>query len=137
MKPRYAGLAVAVLLAALTLSIIGRRPHAPARGEPEVTIVSADSVRLEIGDSAIAPARMEFPLGHRLVLTLTNHRGTPARVRLAGYESQFPGVTLGPGAHWSGAIVLSRPGEDFAWLVEGEPAARLSVRGSHLVEGHR
>ena len=29
------------------------------------------------------------------------------------------------------------PGEDFAWLLNGKPAAKLRVAGSHLVEGHR
>jgi hypothetical protein len=56
---------------------------------------------------------------------------------LAGYEDRLAIPALSPGATWSGEFIADRPGEDFAWLLDGVPAGRLAVTGSHLVEGHR
>jgi hypothetical protein len=58
-------------------------------------------------------------------------------VALAGYEELLPPRRIAPGETWSAEFVSSRPGDDFAWLVDGRPAGRLRVTGSHLEEGHR
>jgi hypothetical protein len=66
------------------------------------------------------------------------HRGAAtARLTLAGYEDRLDIPALAPGAGWTGQFLADRPGEDFAWLLDGQPAGRLTVTGSHLVEGHR
>jgi len=70
-------------------------------------------------------------------LSLVNTGARAIAPTLAGYEDRFAPGTIAPGATWSGTFVSDRPGEAFAWLIDGEPCGRLSVSGSHLVEGHR
>jgi hypothetical protein len=66
------------------------------------------------------------------------HRGTgPARLALMGYEDRLGVAEVAPGATWRASFVADRPGDDFAWMLDGAPAGRLRVSGSHLVEGHR
>ena len=41
------------------------------------------------------------------------------------------------GANYVHHVLADRPGDDFAWIVDGAAVGRLVVQGSHLVEGHR
>ncbi|MEP7029293.1 MAG: hypothetical protein ABI960_11920, partial [Candidatus Eisenbacteria bacterium] len=77
------------------------------------------------------------PANHRVLLTLVNRGSHPVVVQLAGYEDRITPGPLAPDSAWSGSFLADRPGEAFAWLVDGEPRGRLAVTGSHLVEGHR
>jgi hypothetical protein len=54
-----------------------------------------------------------------------------------GYEDRLGAVRVAPDSLWRGEFVADRPGQDFAWVLDGAPAGRLEVAGSHLVEGHR
>ena len=51
---------------------------------------------------------------------------------LAYWAAEVPGK-----ASARAEFTADRPGDDFAWIVNGIPAARLTVSGSHLIEGHR
>lgn len=140
MSRRYIWLAVAIvaLTAALTTwgGRLSRRPALTASSDS--ARAPAADVELMIGpDGGMTPASVTVEKGSRVHVSMSNTGPTPVRVELPGYEVRFPGVTIAPGGRWSGEFVADRPGDDFAWLVDGKPAGRLVVTGSHLIEGHR
>jgi hypothetical protein len=140
MSRRYVWLAVAIVALAAALTAWGerlsRRPAPIASSDS--TRVPAEDVDLMIGpDGGMTPASVTVEKGSRVHLSMSNTGPTPVRVELPGYEVHFPAVTIEPGGRWSGEFVADRPGDDFAWLVDGRPAGRLAVTGSHLIEGHR
>jgi len=66
-----------------------------------------------------------------------NRDAVTVTLSLAGYEDRLAPRALARGARWDTTFIADRPGEDFAWLLDGKPAGQLTVTGSHLVEGHR
>lgn len=137
MTRRYAMLALAVIALAASLAALGRpRPAAVSQADAPVAVRRIPvSLRIE-GDSC-APARLAVPVGARVELVVLSRQARPVGVALAGYEDAVWNPALAPGASWHVTFTADRPGEDFAWLIDGRPAGRLSVSGSHLVEGHR
>jgi hypothetical protein len=97
----------------------------------------AVALALDACDTTVVPESAQVPKDHRVRLTVRNRGTTPARLVLSGYEDRLSIPQLPPGAAWSGEFLADRPGEDFAWMLAGQPAGRLTVTGSHLVEGHR
>lgn len=137
MRGRYLGLLAVIVAIAIALTALGRLPRrVPAPAPPPVP-VAMESLTVELHDRIVLPSEATAGLNHRLVLTLANRGRATAEVRLSGYEHQLAAVTLAPGESVARSILLDLPGEDFAWLVDGHPLARLRVSGSHLVEGHR
>src|SRR5262245_21675905 len=135
---RYFLLALVLGVAAIALSILG---PPKSRGRTHDTRAQAvtplQELTLVVRDSAIEPSLASVPKGTRVRLRIVNQGARPARIVLAGYEDHVPVPALSPGASWSGEFLADRPGEDFAWLLDGKPASRLAVTGSHLEEGHR
>jgi hypothetical protein len=72
-----------------------------------------------------------------VTLSIVNHGTRAVGIELSGYGDRVHVTGLAPGATWEGEFLADRPGDDFAWLLDGRPAGRLEIRGSHLVEGHR
>jgi hypothetical protein len=71
------------------------------------------------------------------VTVTVENRGPGTRtIALAGYEEQVH-LAVPPGGTARVTFRADRPGDDFAWLVDGEPAGTLAVSGSHLIEGHQ
>ena len=70
---------------------------------------------------------------HLAVLNLD--RGA-IRFALAGYEERVSAARIAPDSTWHMLFVADRPGDEFEWQVNGHPAGRLIVLGSHLEEGH-
>jgi len=136
MKRRYLVLALAIVVASVALTMTGRPrrdavPPIAASAAPVVELV----VVIEPG--RVSPAATSVPKGHRVRLRV-DHRGrATVRLALAGYEDLLDIPPLAPGTTWAGEFLADRPGEDFAWLLDGQPAGRLTVTGSHLIEGHR
>lgn len=137
MRNRYLGLLTLIVLLAIVLTLTGRMPRRTSTTAPEAAPITIDTLAVELRDGRLLPAEASVGLGHRLALTLTNHGDASAEVRLSGYEHQLAAIVLGPGETAQRMILMDLPGEDFAWLVDGRPLARLCVAGSHLVEGHR
>jgi hypothetical protein len=123
-------LSVVVYHAGRTWSPAAPRGPSPAR---------RDSVAVEITltDHGVEPSRVAVPRDRRVTLTVHNRRRLAVGISLQGYQDALTIGTLTPGATWRGGFAADRPGEDFAWMVEGEPAGRFVVTGSHLVDGHR
>lgn len=137
MTRRYLLLVAVVALAAIAVSALARRPRAANPRATETVALPHVDLVLAIEDGRITPESAAVPKGHRVRLRLSNHGAAAADVRLAGYEDQVAVTALAPGATWTLEFTADRPGDDFAWLVNDQPAGRLAVTGSHLLEGHR
>jgi hypothetical protein len=136
MTRSYLGLAGVVAVLAVALALVGR-PRGPAPAPPAAVAAPVVDLAITIGAGQVSPAAATVPKGCRVRLRVTNQDAGPTRLALAGYDDRVSVPPLALGAVWSGEFLADRPGEDFAWLVNGEPAGRLTVTGSHLVEGHR
>jgi hypothetical protein len=134
---RYLVLFAITLAAAAALGALARRPRREAATAAAPAPVPVVALALAIGDDGLAPAVTTAPKDHEVRLTIENRRRSRAALALAGYEDRLAIPPLAPGERWSGGFVADRPGEDFAWLLDGRPAGRFAVQGSHLVEGHR
>lgn len=130
-------LAVLVLAGALALSVVARLPRSAPAPAAAPAPPPLDRATLEVKGDSLSPARIEAVLRHRLAITITNRGPRPARLSLSGYEHAFAPRELAPGGSCSDTLMLDLPGEDFAWMLDGRPAGRLRVAGSHLAEGHR
>ncbi|MBI5838172.1 MAG: hypothetical protein HZB25_13115 [Candidatus Eisenbacteria bacterium] len=137
MRRSYALLAGLVLAAALGTAWWVRVPHPAARAVEARTAPPVARLDLEIRDGSVTPSMSAVPKGSRVLLRVVNRGRSSVRLALAGYESLIGPLDLAPGGAWSGEFPADLPGEDFAWQVDGRPAGRLRVTGSHLVEGHR
>jgi hypothetical protein len=137
MKRPYLSLFALVVVLAAALTALGRpRPHDTPRAQPAF---AAPVVELTLGilEGRMTPAVASVAKGSRVRLRVDYRGERPASLALAGYEDRLAIPALAPGAVWTGEFLADRPGEDFAWLLDGEPAGRLTVTGSHLVDGHR
>jgi hypothetical protein len=134
---RYGMLLGAALATALVLGLLARLPSRASSAHPAQAPVAEISLALVLTPDGISPAASAVPKDHRVRLEVSNRRAQPATLALAGYEERIPSHTLAPGETWRAVFVADLPGEDFAWLIDGRPAGRLSVTGSHLIEGHR
>jgi hypothetical protein len=134
---RYVWLLLCVLGLALALSALARAPRrTPIPVPPPPRHAPIVSVRLEIRGGTIAPAFVRVPKGARIALVVANEDRREARISLPGYEDRLAPISVAPGSTWSGSFVADRPGDDFAWMLDDRPAAKLEVEGSHLVDGH-
>jgi hypothetical protein len=134
---RYVILVIVLGALGWMVSALGRpravAPPTPARAADR----PAHELALRVKDGVLEPAASAVPRDSRVLLRIENAGGMPVTIALAGYEDRLSPPTLAPGAVWRGEFAADRPGEDFAWLVDGQPAGRLAVTGSHLIEGHR
>jgi hypothetical protein len=134
---RYGIVLAAALVLAVALGVAARLPRSGPPAATGAAPLPTATLRIEFAEGAARPEVSSVPSNHRVRLALVNAGPRAIRVALAGYEDRVAPGTLAPGATWSGTFVSDRPGEAFAWLVDGEPQGRLSIQGSHLVEDHR
>jgi hypothetical protein len=133
---RYLALLLGAVVLGALVSALARAPG-PARVAPEAPPAAPTAaLDLEVRDGTVAPGTASVPKDHRVILRIVNRGTRPVRLALAGYEDRLA-VVLTPGEIWRGEFLADRPGDDFAWLLDGKPAGRLAIAGSHLVDGHR
>lgn len=137
MTRRWLALALLVLAGAVAFTVAGRLPRRASAPAPPPPPPPVDADTLIVADGEARPAYTAGTLGHRLAITLVNRGGSPARLGLSGYEHAYAPRVLAPGESRTDTLLLDLPGEDFAWMLDGRPAAQLRVAGSHLAEGHR
>jgi hypothetical protein len=132
-----------LFLAVLALGVaLGYATHSGRLGprasrHSGVAPVPRVAVSLTVHDSTVTPADLVVPLGSRISLEIANEGRDVVELALAGYAGRLPVIRVEPGAVGHGEFTADLPGEDFAWLVNGRPSSRLTVAGSHLIEGHR
>ncbi len=138
MSGSYRVLAAIGLVAALAVAFAARHPHAP-RVAPTAVAAPAPvrDIALVVRDGALSPDPVVAPKGARVRLTVSNTGAAPVRFTLTGYEAHVRALGIAPGATWTATFTADLPGSDFAFLVDGRPAGRFDVTGSHLVEGHQ
>ena len=137
MMRSYGLLLATVLALGLFLIWAGHGRHsAPARERVASTHV-AERIEITVKDASVDPASVVVPKNARVHLTIRNAGAHSKRISLAGYEDRLAALSLQPGETAEREFTADLPGEDFAWLVNGEPVGRFQVSGSHLVEGHR
>lgn len=136
MKRSYPLLAGMVIVASVTLAMLGR-PRPAESPRPAVAAAPVADLAIAIEAGKVSPAVTSVPKDHRVRLRVEHRGATSVRLALAGYEDVLEIPPLAPGSVWMAEFQADRPGEDFAWLLDGQPAGRLIVTGSHLVEGHR
>lgn len=137
MTRRWLLLGLFVLAGAIAFSVAGRLPRRAPAPEADPPPPPLDLATLEIDGAGARPARTAAVLGHRLAITVVNRGRAAVRLALSGYEHAFAPRVLAPGESRTDTLLLDLPGEDFAWMLDGRPAAQLRVAGSHLSEGHR
>lgn len=137
MRRAYLGLLAGVVAAALVAGALARAPR-PAPVAPRVApALPAVTLALVVDGGRVAPDPVAVPKGRAVALAVENRGARAVDFRLAGYEDGVHARSIAPGATWRARFDADLPGEDFAWLVDDQPAGRLAVTGSHLVEGHR
>lgn len=134
---RYLGLLVAAFALGLVLMVAARSLHAPAPVVAHVPEVPSVELALTLTNEGITPGNATVPKDHRVKLAITNHRHDRVGLSLHGYQDRLLIGWIEPDSTWRGEFLADRPGDGFAWELEGEPVGRLAVEGSHLVEGHR
>jgi len=129
-------LAVLVALGALLARVGTHRAAAVAAGAAPHAVATVHlPVRIE--SAGLTPARASVAAGTHVELSIENATPRTVRVALSGYEDRVTLAALAPGGRWTATLVADRPGDDFAWLVDGAPTGRFVVTGSHLVDGDR
>ena len=134
---RYAMLFGSALVLGIVLMLVARNVHTQPPAAPKVVEIPTVDLMLTLTKAGITPENSSVPKDHRVRLTVVNHRRERVGVSLHGYQDRLMIGWIEPDSTWRGEFLADRPGEDFAWMLEGEPAGKLSVTGSHLVDGHR
>ena len=137
MTRSYLRLAGVIAALAVVLAVVGRPRHQEPSPVPSAPAAPVVDLAITLLKDEVSPAVAAVPKGCRVRLRVENRGADLARLALAGYQDRLSVPVLARGVVWTGEFLADRPGEDFAWLLDGTPAGRLTVAGSHLVEGHR
>jgi hypothetical protein len=133
---RYLAIGLGVVAGAVLVSLLARAPRSAPKtaNAPAAPVVD---LALVVRDGAIDPEVSEVPLGTRVRLAVTNRGRAAVTLALTGYDDRVRIPGLDPGATRQIEFLADRPGEAFAWTLDGEPVGRIAVPGAHLLEGHR
>ena len=135
MKRAWILLAVVSALGAFGLAALARAPH-PASRVPVEPARPGVTVSLTVENGAVSPRVSMVRKGYRVHLAVLNLDRGAIRFELTGYEERVSSPRIAPDSTWHTLFVADRPGDEFEWLVNGHPAGRLVVLGSHLEAGH-
>ena len=134
---RYRWILVFAVLGALAVSILLRMPQRAVARTAAPAQVDTLAVAVDVFADHVETQPQTFAVGRTVALTVTNHRAAPLRFALTGYQDCVPAAAIAPNAPAHITFIANRPGDQFAWLIDGSPMGRLDIRGSHLVEGHQ
>jgi len=134
---RYLMLFGSALVFGVALMLVARTVHMPAPPAPKVVEIPSVDLALALTRQGISPENSTVPKDHHVRLTIVNRRRDRVGLALHGYQDKLMIGWIDPDSTWRGEFLADRPGEGFAWELEGEPVGKLSVLGSHLVDGHR
>jgi hypothetical protein len=136
-RPAYVRLAVVIAVVGSVLGLLARLPRHPGAPAPPRAEAAAAAVAIAVSETgSVSPERTFAPKGADVSLTVWNAGSEAREISLTGYEDRWR-IRVAPSDSATVAFRADRPGEDLAWLVDGEPRGCFSVVGSHLAEGHR
>jgi len=128
---------VAIALGVIAVAV-GRNARHAVRLEPEHARMPSVALDITVvSDHEITPSFASVPKDHLVHLSVTNHGRRAVTLTLMGYQDRFAAAYVPPDSTWHGEFIADRPGEAFAWILEGAPTGRLQVTGSHLEEGRQ
>lgn len=136
MKRAYLGLALASVIAAAGIAALAHTPRPPDNTEVEPARRRV-ALQLTIEAGLTDPQVSTVRKGWIVALSVLNRDDRAIRFALSGYEDRVSVARIAPDSTWRGPFLADRPGDEFEWQVNGHPAGRLIVLGSHLEEGHR
>lgn len=136
MNRRYVLLFGGIVAAAVVLSLLGRMPRPREQAPAPVAAAPRTTLEITIDGDRVIPAVTQVERDHEVELVVVNRGRTGAALALAGYEDRVS-LQVRAGGRGEARFLADRPGDGFAWLVNGAQAGRFVVAGSHLVEGHR
>jgi len=134
---RYSWMLGFAVLGALSVSLLLRMPQRAVAHAAAPQTVDTLAVTVDVFADHVDTRPAVFAVGRTVALTVASHRATPVRFALSGYQDRVAAAALAPGRSVHFTFIASRPGDQFAWLIDGAPLGRLDIRGSHLVEGHQ
>jgi hypothetical protein len=137
---RYLVLLLGIVSIAVAVTLWGRPTlsHRSSGANSGTRLVPTVDLWLRIDhDGKLVPDMVVVEKGSRVTVSLKNESSKAARVELPGYEDRLAPGRLEPGAVWVGGFEADRPGDDFAWVIDGKTSGRFVVNGSHLIEGHQ
>jgi hypothetical protein len=134
---RYFLLLGSAFVIGLVLIPVARTVHVAPPAAPKVAGIPSVDLALTLTKAGITPENSSVPKDHRVRLTIVNHRRDRVGLALHGYQDKLMIGWIDPDSTWRGEFLADRPGEGFAWEMEGDPVGKLAVLGSHLVDGHR
>lgn len=136
MMRRYGVLVALGFVGALAVSVLLRQPVRARALPPAAPDTAALTVVVDVYPDRVVASPPSIPVGSTVALTARSHADGLVRLALAGYEDRVA-VTLPFDGTWTTRFRADRPGDPLAWLVNGEPAGRFVVSGSHMIEDHR
>ena len=133
---RYFWLLALVVGAALLLHQIPRFSPPPV---PDALSARRVQVlwRLEVRGGRLIPDLLSAPRSARAEIRICNRDSMPHSLRLLGYEDVLAEMNVPAGDSLVRSLILDRPADDLAMELDGKPAARVAVMGSHLLGDHR
>lgn len=134
---RYLMLFGSALVLGMAMMLVARTVHMPPPAPPRIAEIPSVDLTLTLTKQGITPENASVPKDHRVRLTIINRRRDRVGLALHGYQDRLMIGWIDPDSTWRGEFLADRPGEGFAWMLEGEPVGKLAVTGSHLEEGHR
>lgn len=137
MTRAYRWLAITVAAGAVALALFARAPKPMPRPVDAVNPAPPESILIEIVNGGVQPARTVVMKGRTVALTVRNRDGVSHGLSLSGYADRWAPEPIRARGTAALRFRADLPGEDFAWLVDGQPAGVFVVAGSHLEEGHR
>jgi hypothetical protein len=128
----------ALVLGIATAGFMRWQASLPRETEAASATLPRVDVEAELTPDGLVPYRIQVPKDREVHLVV--HAAPKAKegsIVLLGYEDTTKPVYLGPGEGREIVFASTRPGDDFAVVLEGNVIGRLEVTGSHLEEGHQ
>jgi hypothetical protein len=137
MRRAYLVLVLASLAAAASLAALARVTHPPRDTTAAAPVHHGIGLVLKVENGLTDPPVSTVRKDWMVLLEVVNRDRVRIRVSLTGYEERVSSGPIAPDSTWHVQFVADRPGDEFEWQVNGHPAGRFIVMGSHLDEGRR
>lgn len=137
MRRAYLILALSSLAVAASLAALARVSHPPHDTTAAAPVHHGVGLLLKVENGLTDPPVATVRKDWIVLLEVINRDRVPIRLSLTGYEDCVSSGPIAPDSTWHARFAADRPGDEFEWQVNGHPAGRFIVMGSHLDEERR